>query len=376
MNSEYRICTQCIMDTTAVEIRFDENGVCSFCHNYKETIKKDLYYENSGLLRIENLIKNIKKRGVNREYDCVIGVSGGVDSTYVAYLVKMKYGLRPLAIHLDNGWDSELSVANIEQIVKRLDIDLYTHVLDWEVFKDLQVSFLKSSIANVELLTDHAIWAVLLHTAAKHRIPYIISGHNIVTEAIMPLSWIYPSKESRIITGIQKEFGHYNLKSFPKLTTFNYVDYLLFRGIRWIPILNYHPYSKVEAKQIITDELGWRDYGGKHYESIFTRFFHAYYLPVKYGYDLRRPYISALILSGQMTREQALNEIEQPTAPEKMLKDDLEYVIKKLNLTSDEFNQIMTAPAKSFSDYPNNHALWERLDWFVKTARKWIIRVK
>lgn len=376
MNSEYRACTRCIMDNSVKEIEFDENGVCNFCHTYDEHISKDLYYDKNGLERLDKLISAIKKRGKGKEYDCLIGLSGGVDSTYVAYLVKMKYGLRPLAIHLDNGWNSELSVANIEQIVKRLDIDLYTHVLDWQVFKDIQVSFLKSSMANVELPTDHAIWAVLLHTAAKRKIPYIISGHNIVTEAIMPESWIYPSKESRIIKGIQKKFGHQNIKSFPRLTTFNYVDYLLFRGIRWIPILNYHPYSKVEAKKTITDELGWRDYGGKHYESIFTRFFHAYYLPVKYGYDLRRPYISALILSGQMTREQALIEIAQPTAPEKMLKDDLEYVIKKLNLSPEEFDKIMKAPIKSFSDYPNNHALWSRLDWFVKLARQKIIKVK
>jgi N-acetyl sugar amidotransferase len=376
MKSNYQICSQCLMDTTVGDIRFDQKGVCNFCDDYNERITKDLYHDSSGQARLENLIKKIKHRGRNRDYDCLIGISGGVDSTYVAYLVKRKYGLRPLAVHLDNGWNSELSVANVEQIVKRLDIDLYTHVLDWEKFKDLQISFLKSSISNIEIPTDHAIWAVLVRTAAEKRIQYIISGNNIVTESIMPESWLYGSKDARLITGIQRAYGHYNLKDFPKLTTFNYINYLLIKGIRWIPILNYVPYIKQEAKEIITRELGWRDYGGKHYESIFTRFFHAYFLPRKFGYDLRRSYLSALILSGQMTREEALKEIESPPAPSEKLQEDKEYVIKKFGLSSEEFEQIMTTPTRLFSDYPNNDNLWRSFDWFVKAARQRIIRVR
>ena len=192
----------------------------------------------------------------------------------------------------------------------------------------------------------------------------------------MPDSWLYGSKDARLIAGIQHRFGHYNLKSFPRLSTLNYVDYLLIRGIRWIPILNYVPYVKQEAKQIISSELGWRDYGGKHYESIFTRFFHAYFLPRKFGYDLRRSYLSALILSGQMSRDEALREIETPPAPAEQLEADKEYVIKKFGLSTDEFEQIMMTPTKLFSEYPNNDALWRRLDWFVSAERQWIIRVK
>jgi N-acetyl sugar amidotransferase len=376
MKSNYQICSQCIMDTTVEDIRFDQNGVCNFCDDYNERITKDLYHDSSGQVRLENLIKKIKHSGRNRDYDCLIGISGGVDSTYVAYLVKRKYGLRPLAVHLDNGWNSELSVANVEQIVKRLDIDLYTHVLDWEKFKDLQISFLKSSISNIEIPTDHAIWSVLVRTAAQKRIQYIISGNNIVTESIMPESWLYGSKDARLIAGIQRAYGHYSLKDFPKLSTFNYVNYLLVRGIRWIPILNYVPYVKQEAKEIITRELGWRDYGGKHYESIFTRFFHAYYLPRKFGYDLRRSYLSALILSGQMTREEALKEVESPPAPSEKLQEDKEYVIKKFGLSSEEFEKIMTTPPRLFSEYPNNDSLWRSLDWFVRAARQRIIRVR
>jgi N-acetyl sugar amidotransferase len=374
-SKNYRICTKCLMDTSVVDIKFDQNGECNFCHDYNQRITKDLYYDNSGVARLEKLVEEIKRKGAGRDYDCLIGISGGVDSTYVAYLVK-KYGLRPLAVHLDNGWNSELSVANVEQIVKRLNIDLFTYVLDWKEFKDIQISFLKSSISNIEIPTDHAIWALLVRTAAEKKIPYIISGNNIVTESIMPESWLYGSKDSRLITGIQRKFGHYKIKSFPRLSTLNYVDYLLVRGIRWVPILNYFPYVKKEAKAIITDELGWRDYGGKHYESIFTRFFHSYYLPQKFGYDLRRSYLSALVLSGQMTRDEALKELESPPAPAEQLRDDMEYVIKKFGMSHEEFDQIMKSPPKQFSDYPNNDSLWRNLGWFVRIARQRIIRVK
>lgn len=375
MKNNYRVCTKCIMDTSVADIIFDKNGECNFCKNYTQNTIKDLFDDSAGQDKLEALVAKIKKSGKNSDYDCLIGISGGVDSTYVAYLAKVKYGLRPLAIHLDNGWNSELAVANVEQIVKRLNIDLITHVLNWEEFKDLQISFLKSSISNIEIPTDHAIWAVLIHTAAKKNIPYIISGNNIVTESIMPESWLYGSKDGRLITGIHRQFGQKKLKSYPKLSIFNYIDYLLFRGIRWIPILNYVPYNKQDAKQIITTELGWRDYGGKHYESIFTRFFHAYFLNRKFGYDLRRSYLSALILSGQMTRNDALIEIETPPAPPDQLQQDMEYVIKKLGLTTNEFEQIINSPKKSFSDYPNNNALWIYFDRFIKIARQRIIRV-
>jgi N-acetyl sugar amidotransferase len=375
MSKNYQVCSRCIMDTSVPDIQFDMNGECNFCRNFTQNTIKDLYYDNNGKDKLSTLVQKIKSRGKNRDYDCIIGISGGVDSTYVAYLAKVKYGLRPLAVHLDNGWNSELAVANVEQIVKRLDIDLYTHVLNWEEFRDLQISFLKSAISNIEIPTDHAIWAILIRTAAQKKIPYIIAGNNIVTESIMPDSWLYGSKDGRLINGIHRHFSQKRLKSYPKLTTFNYIDYLLIRGIRWIPILNYVPYNKQEAKQIITKELGWRDYGGKHYESIFTRFFHAYYLNVKFGYDLRRSYLSALILSGQISRNDALKEIETLPASAEQLQQDKEYVVKKLGLTIQEFEDILKSPPKLFSDYPNNNALWKYFTWFVKLARQRIIRV-
>ncbi|TAL59630.1 MAG: N-acetyl sugar amidotransferase [Bacteroidetes bacterium] len=374
--SDQKICTRCVMDTTDTEIVFDENGVCNLCKDYDLRITKDLYTGDEAKNRLESLVKRIKKRGRKNEYDCLIGVSGGVDSTYVAYLVKKVYGLRPLVIHLDNGWNSELSVANIEQVLKRLDIDFYTEVLDWEEFKDIQISFLKSGISNIEIPTDHAIWATLIKTAAKKKIPYIIAGNNVVTESIMPNSWIYGSKDSKLIRGIHKKYGTMKMKSYPYLTLFDYVDYLLIRGIKWVPILNYVEYVKQYVKKFLIDELGWRDYGGKHYENIYTRFFHAYYLPEKFGFDLRKSYLSALICSGQITREDALNELSNPPAPSNQLEQDKEYVIKKLGLSEQLLQDMIKGPNKSFRDYPNNNIFWQKFSSFVRLARQKIIKVE
>lgn len=375
MGKEIRVCSRCVMDSTVPDIQFDDSGVCNFCNHYFEVLVQDLYSNDAGEERLNSLIKKIKKKGENKQYDCLIGLSGGVDSSYVAYLIKKKYGLRALAIHLDNGWNTELSVSNVENIVKKLDIDLQTHVLDWKEFKDIQISFMKSSISNIEIPTDHAIWAVLIKTAGRLGIPYIIAGNNVVTESIMPESWLYGSKDSRVIKSIHAKFGKVKMKSYPRLTTFDYVKYLLIKRIRWVPILNYVPYIKDDAKQLLINELDWRDYGGKHYESVFTRFFHAYYLPTKFGFDLRKSYLSALICSGQIDQKTALEELAKPTAPSEMLSQDREYVIKKFGLTSDEFENIMKAENKTFADYPNNDSLWRNFNWFVKFARNRITRV-
>lgn len=370
-----KVCSRCIMDETAKEITFDSDGICNFCHNYDNVLVNDVHTGKGGEEKLEKLIEEIKRKGKNSRYDCLIGLSGGVDSSYVAYIIKKKYGLRAFAIHLDNGWNTELAVANVEQIVKRLDIDLDTCVLDWKEFRDIQTSFIKSSISNIEIPTDHAIWALLIKTAAKMKIPYIIAGNNVVTESIMPESWLYGSKDSKLIKSLHRQFGKIKMKTYPSLSTLDYVDYLLVRGIRWVPILNYIPYNKAEAKQTLIDELGWQDYGGKHYESIFTRFFHAFYLPVKFGYDLRKSYLSALVCSGQISRDEALEEISKPPAPKEMLEQDRDYVIKKLGLTEDEFEVILNSPNKTYADYPNNESLWKRFNSVIRIARNYIIRV-
>jgi N-acetyl sugar amidotransferase len=374
-NTQNKICCRCVMDETATEITFDESGVCNFCNHYDQVLINEIFSDKGGEEKLEKLIKEIKEKGKNSKYDCLIGLSGGVDSSYVAYLVAKRYGLRTFAVHLDNGWNTELAVANVEQIVKRLDIDLSTYVLDWKEFRDIQLSFLKSSISNIEIPTDHAIWALLIKTAGKMKIPFIIAGNNVVTESIMPESWLYGSKDSKLIKSIHQKFGKVKLKTYPSLSTFDYVDYLLVRGIRWVPILNYIDFNKADAKKFLMDELGWRDYGGKHYESIFTRFFHAYFLPKKFGYDLRKSYLSALICSGQISRNEALEELSHQPASDDLLFQDREYVIKKLGLTHEEFDTILHEKPKSYKDYHNNEKLWQRFNWVIKIARKFITRV-
>lgn len=375
MIANNQICTRCVMDETVPGIVFYADGRCSCCRAYDEHRTKELFTDAAGAERLERLVDDIKRAGRNAPYDCIIGVSGGVDSSYVAYLVVRRFGLRALALHLDNGWNTELAVDNVERMVKALRVNLSTHVLDWREFRDIQTAFIRSSISNIEIPTDHAIWAVLIKTAAKMGIKYIIAGNNVVTESIMPETWLYGSKDSRLIRGIHRRFGRLPMKSYPYLTTPDYAYYLLLRGIRWVPILNYVPYVKAEAKQRLMDEVGWRDYGGKHYESTFTRFFHAYYLPRKFGYDLRKSYYSALVCSGQITREEALRDLAEPPAPPALMEQDRAYVLKKLGLSEAEFEMILAAPNKTYADYPNTDALWRRMDWFVRRARARITRV-
>jgi N-acetyl sugar amidotransferase len=375
MNENIRVCARCVMDESVPGIVFYSDGRCSLCKSYDEERTRELFSGAESAERLSRLVKEIKSAGLGRPYDVLIGVSGGVDSSYVAHLIVKQFGLRALAVHLDNGWNTELAVDNIRRLVTRLNIDLHTHVLDWREFRDIQTAFLKSSISNIEIPTDHAIWAVLVRTAAKMGIKYIIGGNNVVTESIMPESWLYGSKDSRLIRGIHRRFGRVPMKSYPYLRTIDYAYYLLLRGIRWVPILNYVKYNKAEAKQLLTEELGWRDYGGKHYESIFTRFFHAYYLIQKFGYDLRRSYNSALVCSGQITRDEALRDLSSPPASPSLLEQDRHYVLKKLGLTEEEFGSIIRSPGKTFADYPNSHSLWRRLDWLVRSARSHITRV-
>ena len=375
MDNTISMCSRCVMDTTAKEISFDDKGECNFCKQYDIVEKSEVFSDKIGQEKLDVLVREIKRKGKNKNYDVLIGLSGGVDSSYVAYLLRKKYNLRALAVHLDNGWNTELAVANVEEVIKRLGIDLVTNVLDWAEFRDIQSSFLKSSISNIEIPTDHAIWASLLKTAGKYDISYIVAGNNVVTEAIMPESWLYGSKDSKLIRSIHRKFGKLKMKTYPYLTTFDFFKFLILRNIRWVPILNYIPFVKEEAKQLLIDELGWRDYGGKHYENIFTRFFHAYYLPAKFGYDLRKCYLSALVCSGQMNREEAIKELESPPASERVLSEDRDYVIKKLGLSNNEFDNILSNLSKRHTDYPNNESLWQKFDWIVNIARKRITRV-
>jgi N-acetyl sugar amidotransferase len=354
------------MDTSDPWIEFDPNGRCNHCRTFEEAAP--LFFRH-GPGELEQLVEQIRRAGRGHRYDCVIGVSGGVDSTYVAHLVR-SHGLRPIAVHMDNGWNSELSVANIEKVLKRLDIDLMTFVLDWDEFKDLQVSFLKASVPDGEIPTDHAIGAVLYQTALQHGIKHVISGSNLATEGILPVSWTYGVSDWRYINSIQRRFGTRPLRTYPHLSPAKRMYYLA-RGIRAVRILDHVDYQRSEVMRVLQEDLGWKYYGGKHYESIYTRFFQGYILPRKFGIDKRRAHYSTLICSGQMTRDEALKNLAESPYPEQQAAEDREYVIKKFGLTEKEFDDLMALPPRTHLDYPTYRAAVERVR---RTVRKLKLR--
>lgn len=347
---QYRICSRCVMDTTDPAIVFDENGVCNHCHRYDANVKANVFSGSEGIERLSRIVDEMKAAGKEREYDCVIGVSGGVDSTYVAFRVK-KLGLRPLAVHLDNGWDSELAVWNIERALKALNIELYTHVIDWEEFKDLQLSFLKSSTPDLEIPSDHAIFAIMRIMARRIGVGYVIGGMNARTESHLPSAWSRGHSDWGYIKGVHKRFGAHPLNTYPHMTRWSLHRFKMTQ--HFVNILNYVDYVKQDAMTVIEKELGWRYYGGKHYESIYTRFYQGYILPNKFGFDKRRTHLSSLVCSGEITKSEALTELEKAPYPLDLMEEDKVYVIKKLGLSVDEFEGLMRLPNKTYWDYPS-----------------------
>lgn len=344
------------MDTTDPEIEFDEQGICHHCRAYDLAVRTHVLSGGEAQNELAKLAERIRRDGKGKDYDCIIGVSGGVDSTYVAYKVK-ELGLRPLAVHLDNGWDSELAVKNIERTLTGLKIDLHTHVIDWEEFRDLQLAFLKASTPDSEIPTDHAIVALMRQTAARLRLRFVIFGCNVRSESHLPPAWSQGHWDWRYIKSIHRLFGTQPLRTFPHL---NFIQYYRFRLTQeWIDILNYVEYSKAEAKALLTRDLGWRDYGGKHFESIYTRFYQGYILPRKFGYDKRKMHFSSLICSNQMERAEALEALKEEPYPKDQQEADLGYVVKKLGITHTEFEEIMQRPCMSYWDYPS-YGRWLR----------------
>lgn len=338
------------MDTTDPDIEFDENGFCNHCRRYFAEKDKHVFTSIKGELKLKSLIKDIKEAGRGKEYDCLIGISGGVDSTYLALMTK-KWGLRPLAMHFDNGWNSELSVKNIENIVEKLNLDLYTLVVEWEEFKDLQLAYLKASVVDIEVPTDHAISTTTIRLAKKYNIKYILTGNNFVTESILAKSWYFRKNDHLNLLDIHKKFGTKKLKTYPIYNTYLKI-YEYCKGFRIVRPLNYINYNYNEVKNEIINELGWRDYGSKHGESIFTRFYQRYILPEKFNIDKRKAHLSTLICSNQITREDALKELScPPYKDEDLLKSDYEYVLKKFGLSDTEFQSIMNAPIRSHYDF-------------------------
>jgi N-acetyl sugar amidotransferase len=340
------------MDTSDVDIRFDEKGVCNHCTNYFERIANRVYQGEKSDDELLQIIAKIKKAGKGKKYDCVIGVSGGIDSSYVAYKAK-KRGLKPLLVHLDNGWNSEISVKNIKNLANILGFDYQSFVLDWEEFRDIQLAFLRASIPEMETPTDIAIPGALHQVAAKYGIKYIISGGNFATEGILPKTWHYNAKDFKYFKHIQKTFGTKKIKKFPFFGWKEEAYYKLVKGIKMVYLLNYVPYNKQEAMQILQDELGWRYYGGKHYESKYTGFVQSYIMPEKFNMDYRRATLATQICTGEVSREFALEELTHKSYDAEKSNEEKEYVCKKLGITTQEFDKIMGDSAKIYRDYPN-----------------------
>lgn len=367
-------CSRCVLDSNDYpDIKLDSDGICDICKiNDQIRSKYELANETKEQI-LDNLISEIKQNGKQKEYNCIIGVSGGVDSSYLAHYVKSR-GLRPLAIHLDNGWNSELAVKNIETLLKNLDIDLITYVINWNEFRDLQLSFFKASVVDIEMLTDHAINAVLYKFAYKYDIKYILSGENFSSEGYLPPTWVHNKNDLINIKAIHKKFGTIKLKTFPTLGFIKLQFFQRIKRIKCVPILNYIDYNKSLAKELLINEFGWRDYGGKHYESIFTRFYQSHILPEKFNIDKRKSHLSALICSGQISKEMAIAELKKPIILQKQLEEDKEFVLKKLGYTYEDFNNYIISPAVSHYQYASFLNILNKLRRVKKKIKRYILQ--
>ncbi|CAJ37093.1 N-acetyl sugar amidotransferase [Methanocella arvoryzae] len=361
MAKQQSVCSRCVSDTTIPGIKFDAEGVCNFCRMHEE-LEKAHQLNDENKRRFEKLIAKIKHEGRKKEYDCVVGVSGGRDSTYVLYNA-IKLGLRPLAVHFDNGWNSDIAVSNIKRATTRLNVDLHTVVADWEEFKDLQKSFLKASVSDAEIPTDYAILSVLYREAANAGTRYILNGHSFRTEGIVPLGWTY--MDGRYVHSVHKQFGRMRIRSFPVMSMSDLIYYTLVKRITFVNLLRYIEYDQKKAGEIMSRELGWQYYGGHHHENVYTHFFQSYLLPQKFKIDKRKVEYSALIRSGQMDREAALKDLEKPYPYDKEV---VKYTISKLGLTQAQFEEIMSTPPKTFHDYATYYPLIKALRMPIKVA--------
>lgn len=362
---KYQVCTKCVMDTTDADISFDSDGVCNHCIEAAQRLPKYHFTPEQGQANLEQLAKEIKSNAKGK-YDSVVGLSGGVDSSYVALLAK-KMGLNPLCVHFDNGWNSETAVMNIKKIIGKCGFDLQTYVIDWPEFKDLQRSFFKAGVIDIEMLTDHAIMATMFRLRSKHKIKYVISGTNYTTEHGMPKGWSWNKLDITNIRNIQQKFGTKKIRRFPTTSTLKkiMVDRFKIGGVYAEP-LNMISYTKDMAMEDLKREFDWQYYGGKHYESIFTKFYQAYILPTKFNVDKRKVHLSALIRNGEITRAEATEALKEALYAPEELRRDKEYVLKKLDFTEAEFDRMMQEPPHSHDEYGTEN---DRIDRLFKIAR-------
>ncbi|WP_312920198.1 N-acetyl sugar amidotransferase [Stutzerimonas nitrititolerans] len=356
----YKICKSCVMDTSDSRIQFDDRGVCDYCNNFSSEISPSWHPNERGASELAALAAKIRKQGEGKDFDCIIGLSGGLDSSYAAYVAKEKMGLRPLLFHVDAGWNTDQAVGNIEKLVDGLGLDLYTEVINWEEMKDLQVAFLRSQIADQDLPQDAAFFSALYKFARQHKIKYVLTGANYSTECCRePEEWGgYPGIDKMLFNDIHKQFGKRPLKTFPLVDIMTYkILYQRVLGMEIVKPLNLVPYVKKDAEAELERRFGWQKFKHKHHESRFTRFYEDYWMPRKFGYEKRRAHFSSLIMTGQMTRDEALERIAKPEMDEQFLKTEFEFVANKLGLSVDELQAIFDGENKTYLDYKNKRFL-------------------
>lgn len=355
-----QVCTNCVMDTTDSQITFDEKGVCDHCNTFYKDIEPFWHTDERGEKELWRIIDKIKKEGEGKDFDCLMGMSGGIDSSYLLYVMKEKFGLRPLVFHVDAGWNTQLAVNNIERLVDGLGLDLYTEVINWEEIKDLQLAFFKSGVSQIDTPQDHAFFATMYKFASKHKIKYILTGGNYSTECVRnPLEWMYYQSDSIQLKDIYKKHGTGKLRDYPVSNILWHKIYLPYiKGIKLIRPLDFVPYNKNEAMQLLVDKFGYQEYPQKHFESRFTRFYESYWLPEKFGFDTRKVQYSSLILTDQMSREEALERLSKPGYDPETIGQDFEYIATKLGITVEELRSYFNAPNKTYKDYKSQDNIY------------------
>ena len=364
-------CTECVMDTTDGQIIFDDNGVCDHCRTYRRDILPHWDPERGDEGAVETLVERIRSAGRGRDFDCIIGMSGGADSSYLTYCAKEKFGLRPLVFHVDAGWNTQIAVNNIERIIDGLGLDLYTEVIDWAEMRDLQLAFFKSGVPHIDTPQDHAFFATMYKFAEEHEVRYILTGANYATECIRnPVEWMYYQSDSIQLRDIHRRFGTVPLRTYPLTTILRHKVYLPYvKGIKVVRPLNHVRYCKEEAMELLQRRFGWQHYRQKHFESRFTRFYEGYWLPMRFGYDTRKVQFSSLIVTGQMSREEALAELQRPPYADMDIAAEMQYVANKLAIPVEELGGYLDLPRMSFRDYRSQHRLYRVGGWAMRRLR-------
>lgn len=361
MKKLYQICTNCVMDTSDSRITFNVKGVCDHCNDFYKNLLPNWHTNHKGKEQLQNIVNKIKREGEGKEFDCILGMSGGVDSSYMLHLAVKEFGLRPLVFHVDGGWNSELAVNNIQVMIDKLGLDLYTEVINWEEMRDFQLACFKSGIPHLDIPQDHAFIATLYNFADKHNIKYILNGGNISTECVRnPMEWLYYGTDMALLNDIIKKYGSVKMETYPFSPVFRHKFYLRYiRNIKVVKPLNYRPYIKEDSLRLLAEEYGWKPYPQKHFESRFTKFYEGYWLPERFGFDTRKVQFSSLILTKQMNRDVALEKLRKPAYNPETIDDEFNFIATKLGITPIELRHYFTIPKKFYWDYKNNESVFK-----------------